>query len=244
MPVLAALLLITQVAFAYHAIRHGKEYFWIYIIIFLPGIGCILYFLTQILPVLSQSHGVRSAKNTLVKAIDPRRELRNRKELLEISDNLENRIQLADECLEAELYDDAVSLYTSCLGGVDENNPNTMLKLAEAYFHKGDYSLTKETLDRLIVNNPDYRSTTGHLLYARALEALNMTEQAINEYDIVASNYPGEEARVRYALLLKKLGHNEKAIELFKECLLRAKRAPKYYAKKEREWVEIARQNC
>lgn len=244
MPVLAALLLAIQVGFAYHAFRTGKEYFWIYLIIFLPGIGCILYFLTQVLPTMGQTRTARTAKNTLIKAIDPQRELRNRKEQLEISDSLENRLQLANECIEAGLYDDAISLYQSCLEGVDADNPNTMQNLAQAYFLKNNFAMCKQTLDELIEKNPDYRSTEGHLLYAKALEGLNETDKALEEYEILSTSYPGEEARVRYGLLLIKLGQKEKANSVFKECLLRVKRAPKFYAKKEKEWVNIAKQHA
>jgi len=43
-------------------------------------------------------------------------------------------------------------------------------------------------------------------------------------------------------LLLKELGQNDKAAELFAESLLRAKRAPKYYRQREKQWLEIARE--
>ena len=39
MPVLGGLIILIQIAFAIHAIRTGRETFWIYIIAFLPGIG-------------------------------------------------------------------------------------------------------------------------------------------------------------------------------------------------------------
>lgn len=243
MPIVAALLLIVQISFAYHAIKNGKEYFWIYIIIFVPLLGCILYFLTQVLPEAGQSSAARKAKRGLVKAIDPKRELRKRKELLELSNSLANRLQLADECMEVGFYDDAISLYQDCLKGIEEHNPHTMLKLAQANFALNNYQHAKEILEDLMRFNPDFRSTTGHLLYARTLENLNLDEQALHEYEILSTSYPGEEARTRYALLLKKGGKTEEAIQLFRETLTRAKHAPRYYRKREKEWIAIAQSN-
>ena len=117
------------------------------------------------------------------------------------------------------------------------------MKLAQACFENKENSKAKEILDQLITNNPGYKSYDGHLLYAKVLESLEMTEQAVREYEILTSGYPGEEARVRYGLLLKKLGQEDRAQALFKETLTRIKRAPRFYLKKEKYWIEIASEN-
>ncbi|MDH3689170.1 MAG: hypothetical protein OEU36_06770, partial [Gammaproteobacteria bacterium] len=68
-------------------------------------------------------------------------------------------------------------------------------------------------------------------------------EEAIKEYEVLISSYPGEEARVRYALLLKRQGRTERAQALFKETLTRARRSPKYYRSREKEWIQTAEAN-
>ena len=75
---------------------------------------------------------------------------------------------------------------------------------------------TKLTLERLIESNPDFKSADGHLLYARSLENLALLDDAIKEYEILSRSYPGEEARVRYGLLLQKTGQRriEKGVRL------------------------------
>ena len=55
--------------------------------------------------------------------------------------------------------------------------------------------------------------------------------------------YPGEEARCRYALLLKKLGQEERARRVFREIVESVKGSPGYYKRRQREWVSIARKN-
>jgi hypothetical protein len=59
---------------------------------------------------------------------------------LEISDNVENRLKLADECFASVLYDDAIQYYESTLNGIYENNPYIMLKLARTYFYQDNFS--------------------------------------------------------------------------------------------------------
>jgi len=236
----AILVILIQVAFAVHVVRTGRNFFWIWIIVFVPLVGCLVYLFAEIMPELFRSQAVAKAKNHLINTVDPQRELRRRRELLEASGTVENRVALADECMDARMYDEAIALYGECLVGIHRTEPAIMEKLARAQFEKGAAAEAKAMLDDLIRENPDYKSTEGHLLYARALEALGETDAAGKEYEILRASYPGEEARVRYGLLLLKQGEQARAAELFDEALTRAKRAPKYYQDKEREWIRIA----
>lgn len=238
---LIGLSFIIQLGFAIHVVKTGREIYWIYIIMFLPGIGMGIYFFTQVLPEMGQSRTVHTAKNSLLKAIDPQRELRKKKDQLELANTLENKQKLADECLEANLFNDAIELYQSCLKGVGEGDADTMLKLAQAYFYNQEYNKTITTLDDILTHNPNFTSTDGHLLYAQSLEQLKRFDEALSEYEVVSENYPGEEGRVRYALLLLQLSHTEKANTVFKETINRSKLAPKFYQKKEKHWIKIAK---
>jgi hypothetical protein len=240
MPYAYILTILIQVAFAVHVVRTGRNFMWLWIIVFVPLIGCVVYFIAEILPELGRSRAVHRAKNHLVNTVDPQRELRKRRETLEATGTVDNRIALADECVEAHMYDEAIALYRECLVGIHRTDPNIMEKLARAFFEKGAAAEARQMLDDLIRENPDYKSTEGHLLYARTLEALGELDAACKEYEILAESYPGEEARVRYALLLAQRGDKARAQELFKETLTRAKRAPKYYRDKESEWIKVA----
>ena len=241
MPFIGGLSLIIQIACAIHAIRSGREMYWLYIIMFLPGVGCAIYFFTQILPEMQNDYTVRKAGNRLLKAIDPERELRRRKDELDIADTVENRVKLADECIEAGLHSEAIPLLQHCLNN-GHDDPDIFLKLAQAQFGSGQHQACINTLDRLIKENPNLRSHEGHLLYARSLEALGNTAQALEEYQALTASFPGEEARWHYAELLLSLGQTDKAQQVLQEMLLRTKRAPKYYRHKEQEWVKHAEQ--
>ena len=235
------LLIALELAFAIHVIKTKREIYWIFIIVFLPGIGMGIYFFTQILPELSQSRQVNTAKSSLLKAIDPQRELRKKKQQLELANTLDNKLKLADECLEANLLDDAIELYQSCLTGVGEGDADIMVKLARAYFANKQYNKTIQILNDIIKNNPNYNSTDGHLLYARSLEELQQYDKALEEYQVVAQNYPGEEGRVRYALLLQQQGQMQEAQKIFGESINRARLAPKFYQKAQKHWIKIAK---
>ncbi len=243
MPFVAGLLLLVQIGCVIHAVKTGREQFWVYIIAFLPGIGCAAYFFTQILPELNQSQTVNKAGSGLLKAVDPQRELKKRKLELERADTIDNRRKLAAECVEAGMPEEGIELLSSCLKGGYENDPHVLLELATACFAAEQFERTRTTLELLIEKNPTFKSHDGHLLYARSLEKTGATEQALQEYSALANSFPGEEARVRYGLLLKSIGRNNEAQQWFNESIARARRAPGYYRKKEKEWLSIAREN-
>ncbi|MBU0655833.1 MAG: tetratricopeptide repeat protein [Gammaproteobacteria bacterium] len=241
MPILGGLILAIQIAFAIHAIRSGRETYWLYIIAFLPGIGCAVYFFTQVLPEMQNSYSVRKAGNRLLKAIDPERELRRRKDELEIADTVANRVMLADECIEAGFFNEAITLLQRCQQN-GHDDPDILLKLAQAQFGAKQYQQAIETLDLLIKTHPGFRSPDGHLLYARSLAETGQIPLALEEYQALSSSFPGEEARLRHAQLLQQNDQPGRARQVLEEIQLRAKRAPKYYRRKEQEWIRQAEQ--
>lgn len=242
MPYAAGLIILAQLVCGIHCVRTGRPVMWLWIIVFVPAIGCALYVLTQVLPDVAGSRTAQRAKNHLINAVDPGRELRRRRDALEATGTVENRVALADECVEANMHAEAIALYREALVGIHRTDPAIMEKLARAQFESGAHAEAKRTLDDLVRENPDHKSHEGQLLYARTLEALGRFSAAIREYEVLKDSYPGEEARVRFALLLRQQGEGARAAELFRETLLRCKRAPKYYRKKEQEWIRIAEQ--
>ena len=241
MPILGGLAILMQIAFAIHAVRTGRDRNWLYFIIFVPVIGCVVYFFTQVLPDLGNDPGVRRAGESLARSVNPMGELKRRKAELDVSDNIDNRLALADECMVMAYFDEAEQLYASCLRGHHAQDPNIHLKLATAQFSQQQFATAKQTLDDLIRDNPTFKSTAGHLLYARTLEALEDTNAAKKEYEALLQTYPGEEARVRFAELLEGLGETQRAFELYDEAINRAGRAPRYYQKQEKHWLDIAK---
>jgi len=243
MPVVAIVSFAIQLACAVHCVRSGRETYWIYIILFLPGFGWLLYVITQVLPELRYNRQLKRARSSFGKAVNPLGDVRRLEEQLEIADNIDNRLQLADACANSGQAHRAVELYQQCLTGPYVDDPHILLKLARVQFDLEQPAETRKTLDHLIAANPDFNSTDGHLLYARSLEKLGETQAALEEYAALEDAYPGEEARIRYAGLLKKNGEVEMAVELYRKTLLRSKRAPKYYQRAQKRWIRIARDN-
>jgi hypothetical protein len=243
MPAFGVLLLLVQVGFAVHAVRTGRAYWWIGIIMFVPAAGCIAYLVAEVLPELSRSRAARQAVQDVRTLIDPERGYREAVNRFAETDTVETRAQLAGECVNLKRYQEAIDLYRGALIGHYAHDPHLMLRLAEAQFLNGAPEGAVETLEQLRAHNPGFDSTDGHLLYARSLEAAQRMADALREYAALAVYYPGEEARARHALLLIRTGEVDLAREVFRDLIRKVDRAPRHYARAEREWYNLAKQH-
>jgi len=241
MPLLLGLSFVLQFICLVHMVRTGRPYWWLWLIMLGSYLGVAVYFFTQILPDLQRNPAARRAVRDVQRRIDPERERRQRAAQLELADTVANRARLAEESLAMGDFDSAEQQYRACLAGHDQTAPDLLLGLARAQFGRNDFAAVKATLDLLKEANPTYRSTDGHLLYARSLEALGDSESALSEYAVLADYYPGEEARVRYGLLLKRCGRLAEARPVLERVLSRSKLAPRHYQRDNREWIERAR---
>ena len=137
-------------------------------------------------------------------------------------------------------YANAAELYRSVLKGVYATDHAFLLGLAQAQANSNDFAGARATLDTLFSTNPNFRSADADLLHARTLEALGENDAALQRYQTLATSYPGEEARFRYGAMLKARGRFADARGVFRDMLARAKHAPRYYRKKEDEWLSAA----
>jgi len=241
MPIFGVLVLLAQITCAVHAVRTGRQFYWIYIIIGLPGIGMAVYFFAEIMPELMQSRSARQAASGMARAMNPGKGLREALRRVEITPTAENRAMLAQEYLLAGQPAEAATLYRDALVGVHATDPGMMLGLARALFAEGNSVETQAVLEKLREANPDYNAPDGHLLYARSLEDQGKIDAALEEYRALAVYYPGQEARCRYAVLLLRSGRADEARRMFAEICQLIEYGPRHQRRAQREWYDIAK---
>jgi hypothetical protein len=232
--------ILIQVLLIIHVIKTGRNQLWIWVLLFVPVAGGIAYIAVEMLPELFRSRAAQRSARTFRKAMDPDADLRRYESEARVAGNVASRQRYAEELVRHARYDEAIGQYREALSGLYEHDPNLMLGLAQAQFGKGDASGARSTLDELIRRNPDFRSPSGHLLYARALEAEGNVNKALEEYRVLAPSYPGAEAAVRYAQLLQAQGRQEEARQVARELLEQARIAPGHYRRAQRPWLEAA----
>ncbi len=232
---------IVQIALIAHAMRTGRATYWIFILLFMPGIGAAAYFIVELLPEISNGFAARRAMRGVRKSLNPGGELRRRELEHRLSGSVDATRRLAGELIEQGRFAEAVDHYRAALTGLYEYDPDLLLGLAQSEFFNGDATACRETLESLREHNPAYRSSDGHLLYARALQECAELQAAEEEFAAVAAYYSGAEARVRYAQLLEQVGKVAEARNEYTDILSAAELAPRYFKKAQRAWLVEAR---
>jgi hypothetical protein len=229
-----------QAGLIIHVIKTGRNQIWIWVLALLSFPGIIAYVAVEIIPDLFRSRTAQRTARGIKKAMDPTADLRRYESEARLAGNVSSRQRYAEELTRHGRYDEAIAQYRSALTGLYEHDPNLMLGVAQAQFAKGDAPAARATLDELIRLNPDFRSPQGHLLYARALEAEGNITKALEEYKVLAPSYPGAEAAVRYAQLLKAQGRRDESQKVARELLEQSRIAPAHYRKAQRSWLDQA----
>lgn len=242
MPVLIGLTAVIQAFFIVHVCRTGRPYWWAFVIVSFPVIGCLAYYAFAVFPGSREHRLVRRAAGQLVRALNPGTELKRRLNALAVCPSVDNRIAAAEEFMRCGVFGEAVRLYQAALDGPHADDPNLLLGLARAQVNNATYGEAKRTLDQLQDVDHRYRPDEVRLLKARSHEALGETEQALAEYEKVSQVYVGLEARCRYGLLLKQLGFSVQADSVFQGMLEHARRF-KLNPDTERPWIDAARRH-
>lgn len=241
--------LLISLAMAWHIIRSGRSPLWLLglAVASITGFAFLVwiaYLFAAVIPDFLGSHGARRFKANLTRATDPGRAYRQAKRDAERIGSVDAKRALAEESLKRGLYAEAVALYEDAMSGpLGDGDPALLKGMARARLLSGDPVAAEQWFLKLKELDPKAFDTDSELDYARALEEQGRNPEAAEQYEKVVPRYSGEEARVRFALLLQKMGKAERAQALFREAIEAAQDAPPHYRSRQTEWVRIAKQN-
>ena len=229
--------IILQAICVFHCIRKGNQNKWIWIIVFLPFIGCLIYFFTEII----NSSDIQKVQSGLGEVFNPSGSIRKLEENLRFSDTFHNRVALADAYLYAGNIDKAIELYESSLKGAFTENEHVLAQLVVAYSRKQRYADVINCAKKLY-RLPQFNFSRAHILYAQALAKERLTEQAEKEFRKMSGKYSHYEARYYYGLFLIGEERTDEGYNLFRELLSESShlssRERRYY----REWFVRAKE--
>ena len=94
--------ILIAIFFAVHAIRRGRELYWVMLLFFFPLLGSLVYFFAIYLPELRQSRGAYVAGKAVREVVDPEPKCR-------FADWLVKQDSPADRQRARALYEDIVS---------------------------------------------------------------------------------------------------------------------------------------
>ena len=221
-----------QLLAIYHAYKTGRRQ-WIYLLVFIPLIGPVIYFFLEVLPDIRRGGFL----NNLQKYFLPNQKIAEWTRKVQISDNVTNILGLSNAYAERKQYDKAIELSLSCLKGLYADDPGIFLQLARQYFHNGQYKESILYFDKLNkVNSNRFNMVEDDLLYVRALDGSGQTALADEGYKRVIRIHHSVEARYYYGLFLKKQQRKEEARAQFQAAREELKLMPRYLRRRYGQW--------
>jgi len=226
-----------QVICALHCIRRGNQNRWLWIIIFLPMVGCLIYIFSEIRP----GRNIRTPQIDIVAVVNPGVKVKKLEETLRFSDTFDNKIKLADAYLAAGDTNQAVELYEKSLTGAFAENEHGLAQLAAAYFGQERYNDVINTLKK-IQKTQSFQNSRAHILFAKALEQAGNTEQAETEFKMMKGRYSNFEQRYEYVLFLERADRIEEAVALLEQMLEEAPQLSSMERRNNRVWLSKSKE--
>ena len=192
--------IIIAIFFAIHAVRAGRELYWLVILFMFPLLGSIVYFAVVFLPDARLRRGVRKAGSVIQKSLNPGAELRAARQAFDLTPTAHNQMRVAAALLEAGEVAQAVEQYDACLRGPFAGDAEIGVGAARAKLANNQPQAAIDVLARLRARHPNFRAEQVGLLLGAAYAAAGRQQEAGVEYEAMAQRFGSIEARAELAL--------------------------------------------
>jgi hypothetical protein len=228
--------IILQAICVIHCVRKGTQQNWIWLIVFLPLIGCIVYFFSEILT----HRQMRSVSSGVGEIIRPSGSIKKLEANLRFSDTFNNRILLADAYLASGDTARAIDIYENSLTGAFAENEHGINQLMIAYYKEKRYA-DVITMAKKIRNQPQFPRSKAHILYAMALSYTGNNDLAEKELLTMKGRFSNFEGRYYYSLFLQHNNRNDEARAILREMTDEIPQLSSVEKRYNREWIQLAR---
>lgn len=231
--------LIIAAFFAIHAIRSGRNMYWLLILFSFPLIGSVVYFFAEYLPELRHTRGGRKVAATLRTVLDPDREMREASRDYEISPSAQNRARLACALLAKGQAKEAVEHFATCLKGPLADDLDIQWGMARAQLQANQGSAALKTAQSIAKANPAFHKDAISLLIARATATESDFAAIRNAFEQAIESATGAEAYTRYVQWLVQTGDVATAQQIKAQLDRISKHWPAHARDLNREWLKI-----
>ncbi|WOD42607.1 hypothetical protein [Hwangdonia lutea] len=188
----------------YHLLKNRNPYYWIFLIIFLPVIGSVIYLITQVY----NKRDAEKISDEITHIINPTKKITDLEQQLQFSETYQNRVNLANALLENKDYSNAIPHYLEALDGHMQNDFYVIKKLIKAYFNVEDFEQVVLYAEK-IKDHPEFKKSESQFLYGLALEKMGDFEAAETNLRAINIRYSFYNERLVLAKFL--LSRNKKA---------------------------------
>ena len=232
--------LIVAVLLCWHAVRTGRDSFWLWIIIMFQPLGGLVYFALNVVPDIFGGTTARKLGQAARETLDPHREYREARTAHADTPTVRNQSRLATASMHLGKYADAEALYRAAAQGVHADDPVLLLGLANALLELHRPADALEVLERLGTDEAHGRTPAAALALGRAYEGLGRAAEADTALQWASQRLPGFEALARYAAFMARNGRKDEAREIVRELDQRMTKLRGQFRKEAQTWRDLA----
>lgn len=224
--------LILQAMALIHFARRRPEFFWLFVIIFLGGLGAAVYIVVEMVPDLGLLRGVldRFAR---------RRRITTLEAVVRENSSAGNLEELADLLLEERQFARARELYNQVISPRTEDL-DPFYRRGIAALELGDTTAAVADFERVISKEPKYDFHRAIGLLAHAYGLTGQPAKADDAFRAALDKSTLSETQVNYAAFLAAQGRNAEARDMAQKMLDRKNSIPRYLQRRERPWFRKA----
>ncbi len=181
--VLIALPYLLQLLCIIHVVRTGRNTSWIWLIIFLPYVGGLVYLIVEVLPMLGHSgrHSFAATRDIVVRTVNPSARLKTLARTAAFSPTYENERALADEYVACGNHAKALAVYERLAAGMHAADADLTLARSRCLYALGRYASGMVIIGRLEASGYDFRTVDEALVRLKLLEHAEADRQKIVE---------------------------------------------------------------
>ena len=196
----------------YHLFRYRNSFYWVFVILFLPLLGSIIYLITQVY----NRRSAEKIQDNLVSIINPTKKIKDLENRLQFTETYQNRVDLADALMDIKDYQNAITHYLKALEDNIQNDLYATKMLLECYFNIENYESVIKYAER-IKENTEFKKSRSQFLYGLALEKTDRLEEAETHLRAIDVRYSFYEERFIFAKFLMERNKVEEAKAILDE---------------------------
>ncbi len=215
-----------------HWIRRRPDTYWLFVILFLPTIGPIIYLAVEALPEMRDPD--------FFKVFPRRRRIRELEGIVQENPSAGNYEELGQLYLDDGKWQKARNAYDRAISARTDS-PDPFYRRAIAEIETGDFQSAVPDLERAVAADPkfDFQRAAGLLAYAYS--KTGQTEKAAALYGEVIKTSTLTETQYHYAEFLAQQGRKAEAKEWLQRILAKRRTQPGFLRRRERKWYWLTR---
>ncbi len=196
----------------YHSIKNKNNYYWIYLILFIPVIGAIIYLVTQVF----NKNDANKIQEELTAILVPSKKVKDLEKQLQFSETYKNRVNLADAYFEMEDFNNAIKHYEVALKDGSQKSEHILKQLIKCSHGTGNHEKVIDYSEK-IKEHPTFKGSKAQFIYGLSLNEKGKKIEAEKELREIDQRYSNYEERLMLAKFLLENNKEEDAKAILDE---------------------------